>query len=503
MTALQSSVGFFGKLPSNGDFLQRRVPQDFLDIWDPWLQDCVQASRHALGESWLDRYLTSPLWRFVLSSSVCGSGAYAGVLAPSVDRVGRYFPLTVVAQIDVDISPLQFALDCTAWFESIEWLVLDALEQPSVDLKEFDAAIAALAQPLDECKPAAERAALALYERSRFPARGGAWRAPLESALDLQRAVNRLAQRTLSDGLRPVSLWWTEGSAAIAPSWLSLRGLPQPAHYAGMLDGGWTAAGWDDLGDLPHPQTTRRAPAPARVDPDPAALLIDADSPAAGSAADAGAVAPRTQVPDVQLAAVETNRAAFLVRPELGLWGVAATADPFADPTTVRLIADGLQQLGPAASLTALVEAVRRVLAEVHQRSRQLATRDVQRVASSGNAAVLLIAGGECALVAAGDVQVLRVQDRRLEPVGALHDAALHDTALGGGAFQDPAVHYAACGAGDQWVLSARALLSGDDVARLAAMAAGGLPLNLDMIAVSLDPLSYAGGALPMLTVEI
>src|SRR5258708_24084918 len=115
----QSSVGFFGKLPCNGDFIERRVPQAFIEVWDPWLQQCVHASRESLQEAWLPSYLTSPLWRFVLSESVCGSGAYAGLLAPSVDRVGRYFPLTIVTQIDVAVCPLHFATHRAAWLAAL------------------------------------------------------------------------------------------------------------------------------------------------------------------------------------------------------------------------------------------------------------------------------------------------------------------------------------------------------------------------------------------------
>ena len=61
-------VGFYGKLPSHGDFLRRRVSDAFVGGWDAWLQECLAASRAALGERWLDVYLTSPAWRFVCAA---------------------------------------------------------------------------------------------------------------------------------------------------------------------------------------------------------------------------------------------------------------------------------------------------------------------------------------------------------------------------------------------------------------------------------------------------
>ena len=94
-----SATGFFGKLPALGDFVERALPAEFVTPWDAWLQRAIAASRASLGEQWLDIYLTSPLWRFVLGAGPCGARAWAGVMMPSVDRVGRYFPLTVAAPL--------------------------------------------------------------------------------------------------------------------------------------------------------------------------------------------------------------------------------------------------------------------------------------------------------------------------------------------------------------------------------------------------------------------
>ena len=92
-------VGFYGKLPSHGDFLRRRVSDAFVGVWDGWLQECIAASRAILGERWLDVYLTSPAWRFACAAGTFGAAPIAGVMVPSVDRVGRYFHLTFVAEL--------------------------------------------------------------------------------------------------------------------------------------------------------------------------------------------------------------------------------------------------------------------------------------------------------------------------------------------------------------------------------------------------------------------
>jgi type VI secretion system protein ImpM len=89
--------GWYGKLPSLGDFASRRLPPLFVEPWDRWLASGMAYWRQR-DEAWLDAFLAAPTWRFALGAGIpySRSPGYAGVLMPSVDRVGRYFPLTVV-----------------------------------------------------------------------------------------------------------------------------------------------------------------------------------------------------------------------------------------------------------------------------------------------------------------------------------------------------------------------------------------------------------------------
>ncbi len=219
----EPEVGFYGKLPFKGDFLQRRVPQEFVDAWDTWLQQCLHESREQLKEAWLDAYLTGPIWRFVLAAGVCGPDAYAGVLVPSVDRVGRYFPLTVVARLDEAHCPLDVACSGNGWFEAAEAVALAALEAADMDIDEFDDRVGKLGvylpaplTPLAAADTAAGRVALA-------------------SAAALQRTVNVLAYEHLTRDLQPVALWWSDGSSTMEPCWLSTRGLPDSRGFTAML----------------------------------------------------------------------------------------------------------------------------------------------------------------------------------------------------------------------------------------------------------------------------
>jgi type VI secretion system protein ImpM len=94
-------AGWYGKLPSLGDFASRRLAPEWIAQWDAWLADGLHQLREAAPGTWLDDYLASPAWRFALLPGSLpdgsGEGLRVGVMIPSVDRVGRYFPLVVIS----------------------------------------------------------------------------------------------------------------------------------------------------------------------------------------------------------------------------------------------------------------------------------------------------------------------------------------------------------------------------------------------------------------------
>jgi type VI secretion system protein ImpM len=235
MNHTEAEVGFYGKLPFKGDFLQRRVPQEFVDPWDAWLQQGMHESRRQLQDAWLDAYLTGPVWRFVLADGVCGAGGYAGILVPSVDRVGRYFPLTLVTRLAAKQCPLEVACSAGRWFEAAQAVALAALEAADMDVDEFDDQVARLTKYL----PAVETASTPMPSpgSDAVPVPLQRWLVPLDTTASLQRAVNAFAYSQLSRALSPLALWWSDGSNAVDPCWVSTNGLPDARGFAAM----WSA----------------------------------------------------------------------------------------------------------------------------------------------------------------------------------------------------------------------------------------------------------------------
>ncbi|HMZ09836.1 MAG TPA: type VI secretion system-associated protein TagF [Plasticicumulans sp.] len=224
-----AACGFYGKLASRGDFVSRRLPREFVEPWDGWLQAGLSASREQLGDGWLDCYLTSPLWRFVLAPGCCGPQAtVAGVLMPSVDRVGRYFPLTLACSLDGELTPDALARDAGDWYAQAEALALATLEE-TLDLDGWDAAVAALG---------ARAAAVGLA----LP--GTPMLGHFEDLADAGSMAGRLAQQRLRPDWRGSSLWWTLGSERIEPCVILAEGLPPAGTLGSFFDGDFARAGY-------------------------------------------------------------------------------------------------------------------------------------------------------------------------------------------------------------------------------------------------------------------
>ncbi|HTL91663.1 MAG TPA: type VI secretion system-associated protein TagF, partial [Steroidobacteraceae bacterium] len=378
---------------SRGDFLQRRVPQEFIDTWDAWLQQCMHSAKEVLREKWLDTYLTGPVWRFVLSSGVCGSGCYAGVMLPSVDRVGRCFPLALIAQLDVQDTPTDIACRAQHWFDAAEAVAINAVENTQLDVDAFDDRVEQLGPHLDQSASAECDWMYGLMQASDFPQRAAPWHVPLAGVHSMQRAMNVLAYRELARTLRPVALWWTEGSNPVGSCALVTRGLPPAQSFVAMLAGEWRGAGWASVD--PNPEAHHMHSAAEAAAPEPSGGGDTVVMP--GLTAAAGPL----QVSTFHESLVRTSSRPepgmrFVDRPEIGLWGVAS-ADG-ADGG--QAVADILQEVPAAADLSSLAESVRQSLERIQQ--------SFYRNDDSARAIVFVTRDDECALVCAGDVQALR-----------------------------------------------------------------------------------------------
>jgi type VI secretion system protein ImpM len=123
-------LGFYGKLPSHGDFIWNSTDAEFVTPWDEFLQKSLLRFQERNPENWLDIYLCSPIWRFMIAGESLGSNAWVGIVMPSVDTVGRYFPFTMASPLPNQFATLKQFFALEDWFSLLEQLALGALTQP-------------------------------------------------------------------------------------------------------------------------------------------------------------------------------------------------------------------------------------------------------------------------------------------------------------------------------------------------------------------------------------
>lgn len=219
--------GFFGKIPCLGDFVTRDLPREFLDKWDEWLQKSVADSKVALGDTWLNTYLTSPIWRFVLLPGVCGEQGWAGIMTPSVDRVGRYFPLTFASSLGDDVQPFQVIETAVDWFAAAEALAFTVLNEDRVDVDTLQSSV----QALDN--------SVMLGNGNVAPTLvGGEWGLRLAGITD-RTISSSVCHELVRFQVGPYSIWWTPGSDDLESMGLVSPDLPNPQCFVRFLEGSW------------------------------------------------------------------------------------------------------------------------------------------------------------------------------------------------------------------------------------------------------------------------
>jgi type VI secretion system protein ImpM len=228
-----NSIGLYGKLPTHGDFIQRNLPSGFVAEWDQWLQHYIAGAKEKIGTDWLDIYLTSPIWRFVFSDGVIDESRWAGILMPSVDQVGRYYPFSIATRLPEYINPFEFMAAQSNWYAEIEQLALRALDGDFL-----------LDELLDELS-AVDLNMDSIYESNRGLLESYAMQIDFEyEEQSAYSAYPHFLHALMLKLLSSYSVWTTAGSERVAPCLFSVQNLPSVAKLPAMLDGKWQQWGW-------------------------------------------------------------------------------------------------------------------------------------------------------------------------------------------------------------------------------------------------------------------
>lgn len=222
--AAQNEFGYFGKLPTLGDFVHQVLPQDFANSWHQWLQQSMAGARERLGDDFLAYYLNCPVWKFLLSPGVCGEQGMAGLTIPSVDRVGRYFNFTLATVLPENTDPCAYALHNSQGFMALESLALDILEQDypreEVELKVREITL---------------QFRMTQAARRDITTQAGQIELSQDFAGPFADQSGALLSHLVSQNLGEFSLWWCGLEGQTRSRLVACSGLPSPEAYIRML----------------------------------------------------------------------------------------------------------------------------------------------------------------------------------------------------------------------------------------------------------------------------
>lgn len=235
----EQTTGYFGKIPAKGDFLTGNLSMDFTEPWDLWMRDVLAHSKAQLQEDWQDCYLTAPIYHFALSSGICGNSTWVGVLMPSVDSVGRYFPMTICQSHPARSNTLTLLESESQWLQSAEALLLSCLDD-DFSLEQFEEKLTT---------PNVEDdgdTTISLKKTTMHKFEDKAWGFPVHEAEKINVLYPELLNDMLTTFYANYSVWRTNGSETVDSRLVLCEGLPAHNSCTALFDGQWSKWGWSD-----------------------------------------------------------------------------------------------------------------------------------------------------------------------------------------------------------------------------------------------------------------
>lgn len=243
-----ATLGYYGKLPRFGDFLEKRVSAAFVAQWDAWLSRCLVDAQRILADRWPDTYLSSPIWRFALSPEVCGPMAVTGILLPSVDAVERCYPFAIMAELPAGVPVIEQGLVTEGWYDDLERVALAALDEDEFNAEAFEQQLGALGDKLMDAAVSPEGAQVTA---------DGAFVAEIAQGANWPDAMRRALELAVRSSRDRVTIWWTEGSPFVTRAVVVTDGLPTPRGFVSMMTGEWAGRS-----AVRCPDATNSAPPP-------------------------------------------------------------------------------------------------------------------------------------------------------------------------------------------------------------------------------------------------
>jgi type VI secretion system protein ImpM len=220
---IATTIGFFGKLPGAGDFVVRGFDRPLVAALTSWTDMLVSHLKLGAGDEWTAVFDRLQPVAWVAGAGVCGAAPFAGLIRPSMDRVGRRYPLIVGLSLPPDARVAPTASAGQGWFDYLDGLVYDAWS-PGLGAEALAAALAE-APPF----PEVARDVSMIAE----PVKGGGWHVRWSGETRPRDLAAYLLDATAGAGLARHSLFWT-GPLQDGGDVLIVSGMPTADQLLAM-----------------------------------------------------------------------------------------------------------------------------------------------------------------------------------------------------------------------------------------------------------------------------
>ena len=234
------TIGFYGKIPAAADFVHRQLPASFVEAWNSWLVGGIKLAMETFGGDWSKVFLSCPVWSFSADPGVIDDRGWIGVLATSVDSIGRHYPLTFAMSLGKDIGAYEAAYRLQPLAHALQGLSL-ALIDGTITAEEAVEQMTAVSESVPELS-ARPSGYFQWKDRYGDPLGSLVVGAAFAAISDLRTSFRP------GPAARPSSVkttfWWHDGWHSRPPEAIRFRGLPKPDAFLGFFDGAWSEHGW-------------------------------------------------------------------------------------------------------------------------------------------------------------------------------------------------------------------------------------------------------------------
>ncbi len=375
-------IGFTGKIPDKPDFISRYLPSNFLSFWDTWIDQGMSQSQSSLGAQWQERFLIAPVWQFSILPGQLGETGWVGVIIPSMDGVGRYYPLTVASAYP--FSHHHFP-EAEVIFERLEGVAISALDE-GVSINDLEDLCH------QECLSQAETLPHFSHPQKVVPDRSALSLTLRPGADELQLAISGLASDQI---LKSPVCFWSSGSPHVQPAVHYLGSLPGPDFFVDLLSESPNIK-------CPHmvfrPERVKRGQSPL-----PRAMPANQKGPWISAA---------RSHPGQR----EINQDAFLQNDLINLWAIAdGMGGHEAGERASRLVIEGLNTLAPARHLETTLGRIIRSLNESNQSLQKISEMELGGSVTGSTFVGLVLGGDVSTCIWVGDSRLYRLRSKKLE----------------------------------------------------------------------------------------